>query len=289
MAHPKPLYVEHLALNKRKPYYHHPGKAPTYMHLPQKDLDKYELPMAPAAVKEHPDPAVQDERYYSGHPDYYKPKRPAGMPAVALSEQEKEEMHNRLEYCGRGRNRLPAVGWQWCEERVKRPRTMTEDDLADLAEARSKYQRYKHDAPRTIGTQTDEPLKMYSICRSPNAPGTYDTFVGAVVVARNEDEAKFIHPSYGYPDPSTNEKPWWEYGGRWGSSIEFTTRQEAYDEETMARYRKNKDEPPEPCPPHFLGRHTDWPHPAYVRATLVCDYYGAEKAGFIVSSDFWPG
>ena len=57
----------------------------------------------------------------------------------------------------------------------------------------------------------------------------------------------------------------------------------------MAKYRKNKDEDPPECPAHYLGRHTDWPHPAYVRATYVCDYYGKEKPGYIVSSDFWPG
>ena len=283
------VHLERMAINKREPYFHNPGKAPTYMHVSQRDIDKYELPMAPAVTKELPNPELAGVAYYNGNPDYYMLKRPAGMPGVVLSEQEKEQMHERLEYCGRGRNRLPTVGWQWCEKRVREQRTVTEEDIGDLAEHRAKYRRYVHDAPNEVGTQTDEPLKMYSLSRSSNAPGTYDTYVGAVVVARNEDEAKFVHPHHGYPDPSTDEKPWWDYGSRWGGSVLHTTRQEEYEEETMAKYRKNKEEPPEPCPPHFLGRHTDWPHPAYVRATFVCDYYGPEKTGYIVSSDFWPG
>ena len=193
----------------------------------------------------------------------------------------------------RGITRMPAAGHVWHTRRCEEARTVTEEDLAQFKEDRAKHARDWNgdDVPwcKDAETQTDEALKMYSLSRSPNAPSTYDTYAGAVVVARNEDEAKFIHPSYGYPDPKTKDRPWWEWGGRWGEQHGFETRQEAYDEETMAKYRENKEEDPPECPPHFLGRHTDWPHPGYVRATYVCDYYGKEKSGYIVSNDFWPG
>lgn len=184
--------------------------------------------------------------------------------------------------------RMPTSGIFWHNRRCADPRTVTEEDLAQLKEDRAKHAR---DAGpnqmwcKDAETQTDEPLKMYSLRRSENAPGTYDTYVGAVVIARNEDEAKFIHPSQGYPDPKSTDKPWWEYGGRHGEDSQFETRQQSYDASTSAKYMS---EPPE-CPPHYLGRFSDWPHPAYVRANYVCDYYGSEKHGYIVASDFWSG
>lgn len=264
MSHSKPLYVEHLACNKRTPYYSPPGRVPTYMRVSQKDLNTYQLPMAPAVVKEHPDPTLQDKLYDSYSPDRYMPKRPKGMPAIELSDEEKVRMHELAYYCGTGPNRLPPCGWQWCEERLKRPRTVDEDDLGNLAEARAKHQRYEHDKPKDAETQTDEPLKMYRLTRSPHAVGDYDKYVSAVVIARNEDEAKFIHPSEGMPEFGSTKTPWWE--------------QTPFGESELRTF-----------PPVACGSFQEWIHPVYVRSTYICDYFGPEKAGHIVSNNFASG
>lgn len=229
------------------------------------------------------DPAPPLERRTDHYKLYYSIRdRPAAPNAIKRTKA--------VEYtlC-RGLRRMPAEGCFWNQQRCDDSRTVTEDDLVDLKEARAKYARDWSGEPwcKDAGTQTDEPLKLYKLTRSENAPATYDNYTDAVVVARNDDEAKFIHPGLGPYNFTGSEKPWWEWGGRLGASssdAEFSTRQEAYSHDISMPSQQ------EECPPHYLGPNcSDWPHPAYVRAVYFCDYYGTEKAGHIVSSSYWSG
>ena len=229
------------------------------------------------------DPAPPLEKRVHPHKMYYSmDDRPTARNAI----QRTKAMHRTL---SRAERRLPSMGLFWNQQRCADPRSVTEDDLADLKDARAKQARDWSEGPwcKDAGTQTDEPLKLYKLSRSENAPATYDTYTNAIVIARNEDEAKFIHPRTGDHDFTSPDKPWWEWGGgRWGTSstcTEFSTRQEAYDRDISMLSQQE-------CPPHYLGPHcSDWPHPAYVRAAHLSDYYGDEKAGCVASSSYWAG
>lgn len=168
--------------------------------------------------------------------------------------------------------RMPTAGILWeTRFRVTLQRTVTEDDLGDLKEDRAKYARdlpiHGEDWTQDQDTQTDEPLKMYELSRSPHAPPTWDTYEGAVVLAFNEDEAKFVHPRLGCPAIEDGRAPWWEAGS---ADCLFSSEHGEQRSFSPSEYER-------------------WCHPAFVRVKYICDYYGPEKSGHIVSSDFHPG
>lgn len=269
------LYVEHLARNRRRDPFEEIISRPSREQLRKRKVDP-----APPLRAAH---TFID--YSMGYTEsFYKPKRPRSMPRVQLDDAARDQMEETIRAIPTGHAPMPVPGWRWVEKRLTEVRTVTEDDLGELKRLRAEHARDAANPCKDAATQTDEPLSIYEITRSPNAPATYDTYVSAMVVARNEDEAKYIHPRHECFDPAMGGTPWWVYDGD-----VFKTRQEAYDDATHAAYRYDQPEARPPCPPHWLGRHSDWVHPGYVRAERVSCYDGKLKAGSVLHSSFWDG
>ena len=197
------------------------------------------------------------------------------MPFPHLNDDETEAMKERL-YCAA--QHLPDPGWRWVEERLKHPRTVTEDDLGNLLIKRAKCRR-DESITNDANTQTEPSLKLYRISRSPQAPPWYDEYDSAVVVANDEDDAKFIHPRHGAHDNQQGGPTWYDSQSCYDDNP-FMTRQEQWEHHT---HKKT------PVPNWWLSRHPEWIHPAYVRAEFICDYNGPLGAGAVISSSFNAG
>ena len=241
MPKDRTIHVEHMAVNRvllREPYWR------------RKRRD--------AAPRIDPAP-LPEKRVHQHDMLYHNGDRPHAHDAIKRTKRMRESLL-------RAEEDMPQAGFFWHRQRCDDPRTVTEEDLADLKDARAKHARdwghatdnWRAPEPwcKDAETQTEEPLKMYSLERSKNAPSHDDAYTGAVVIARNEDEAKFIHPGSYYKG-----KAWW------------------HDRD------ENFEETPEVTPVEV----NEWVYPAYVRSTHVCDYYGPEKQGYVVSSSYWMG